>query len=349
MKSFFSSGLCFCLFLSGCLVGTAYPANLTGEWEFSNGASIVDATTGANLSISGTAPTHFATIADDAGNSQSGVILTQSGTANFLTMTHGIAPNGGGPKVNKYTLLFDVFSPVASRNQWRSFYQATLANNDDGDYFMSTTNGLGGGGLGYSGANLIDSSRWKRVVVTVDLGVGIKSYINGVQVYSHSASSLNGTLALSPSALMFADNNAENAPIYVAKMAVWDNALFPVEVAALGAAGDPLAAPADYSSGSFTSVSHGNISGYLLDSDEDNAAVGYDRDAVKAQAAFKVDWPMQRPVGEVANYKIVFKLQDELGNFVPLKAASETGADGGFEKWVDQMSPARKWLHLPSR
>lgn len=334
MKSRFLTGLCFAMW--SCSAGISCAANLTGEWDFADGGNFVQATTGNSLAITGASPVHSAAVADDAGNSQSGVILTKAGTANFLTMTHGIAPNGGGPKVNKYTLLFDVFSPVASRNQWRSFYQTTLANNDDGDYFITTSNGLGGGGMGYSGVTLIDSSRWKRVVVTVDLGVGIKSYVNGVQVYSHSASSLNGTLSLSPTVLMFADNNAENAAIYVAKMAVWDNALFPVEVAALGAAGDPLASPTDYSSGSFTSVSHGNISGYLLDSDEDNAAVGYDRDAVKAQAAFKVDWPMQRPVGEVANYKIVFKLQDELGNFVPLKAASETGDDGGFEKWVDQ-------------
>ena len=176
------------------LLAVAAPAaNLTGEWNFDDGGNLGVASTGANLTINGTAPGFSAAVTDDFGQTQNGVILTRSGIANRLSVPHGIAPNGGGPKVNKYTVLVDVFSPATSRAQWRDIFQTNLANTDNGDYFISTTNSLGVSESGYSASNALDPARWKRLVVTFDLGTSIKAYEDGVLVHTHTAGSMNGS------------------------------------------------------------------------------------------------------------------------------------------------------------
>ncbi len=224
-------------------IGQGLPVSTpTGLWDFSNSTSIGQATVGPNLVIEGTTPAYAATRADDGGTSMSGVIATVGGTANRLRLTHGIPANGGGAKVNKYTFLFDEFSPTASRSSWRCFFQTdpTNGSTNDGEYFVrNTSDALGRATIGYSAAS--NETRWSRVVIVVDLPTSIKTYVNGSLFYNHTAQSLdNADYSLASQVLLFADNNAENASLNVGTVALWGKALTAAEVLAIGGAGAPI-------------------------------------------------------------------------------------------------------------
>jgi formylglycine-generating enzyme required for sulfatase activity len=230
------------------LAMSASSATLKGYWEFDNSAAIGQGKTlpgggtSPTLVVQGTAPTYSATLADDGSvKTLSGVIKTVTGTANRLSLTHGISPNGGGLYVNNYTLMFDVFSPTTSRSSWRSFYQTNAANTNDAEYFIRNSDDkLGTAALVYS-STALDEAHWKRVVISVTLGTNIKTYVDGVLWATHTADVVvDGHNSLDPTLLLFADNNAENASLNVGAVAIWDGALTAAEVTALGSAGVAL-------------------------------------------------------------------------------------------------------------
>lgn len=224
-------------------------ATLTGLWEFNNASNIGKATVGNDLVIVGTAPTHSASMSDGT-TSLNGVVATVAGPANYLRATHGIAPNGGGSGsyVNEWSIAFDVFSPVASRNSWRALFQTNQSNSNDADYFIRNTNDtLGINSLGYS-ATGINDSQWTRIVVTFNLGTTlpsdeIKTYVNGTLFATHNDMALDGTYALDPTLLLFADNDNENASLNVGSVAVFDGALTASEVTALGGVANAIPEP----------------------------------------------------------------------------------------------------------
>jgi len=227
------------IFFGACLLIQAVnlqAATLVGLWEFNNPSNIGQATVGSNLTINGTAPTHSTTLADDASTSLGGVITTLVDPANRLTSAHGIAPNGGGVYVNEYSLLFDIFSPVASRSSWRTFFQTNTGNSNDGDYFIRNNNGqMGTADLGYTTGNL-DETLWSRVVLTFDLGSSVRTYVNGSLFHTHTSQAVDGRYSLDPTILFFADQDGDNAALNVGTVAVWDGVLTAGEVTALGSA-----------------------------------------------------------------------------------------------------------------
>lgn len=217
-------------------------ATLAGLWEFNNAGNIGQATVGSNLTVVGTAPTYSASLADTASTSLSGAITTVGGPANRLTVAHGIAGNGGGSFVNEYSLLFDIFSPAASRSSWRTLFQTNTGNSNDGDYFIRNNNDqMGTADLTYT-TSAINDSVWSRLVLTFDLGTGIKAYLNGSLIYSHTDQGIDGRYSLDPSILFFADNDGDNAALHVGTVAIWNGALTASEVTALGGVTTSVAA-----------------------------------------------------------------------------------------------------------
>ncbi|HWB06579.1 MAG TPA: LamG-like jellyroll fold domain-containing protein [Verrucomicrobiales bacterium] len=229
------------LFLSFLAPGLSLATGtLTGMWRFDDPSNPGLATVGNNLVFQGVAPAYSGTINDDAGNGQTGCITTPTGAnANRIIAAHGIAPNGGGIYVNEYTILADILSPAASRTRWRSIFQTNTGNANDGDYFISTTDNLGVGDLGYS-PSPIDETKWNRLVISIKLGTSIVAYLNGQPFHTHTASSIDGRFSLDPSILFFADDNGENWPLQVGMLAIWDGALSASEAAMLGTAGAPV-------------------------------------------------------------------------------------------------------------
>jgi hypothetical protein len=228
-----------CLIITPSAFSQVSIPNLRGLWEFNNSSNIGQATVGPNLGIVGTSPSHSASLNDGITGSLSGVITTVGGTANRLTVDHGIRPNGGGSFVNQYTLLFDIFSPAASRSAWRCLFQTNTSNANDGDYFIRNDNDrLGTASLTYSSSSLLED-RWQRVVISVDLGgESFRTYVNGSLFYAHSTTSsdlnVDARYSLDPRLLLFADDTGENASLNVATVAIWERALSATEASNLG-------------------------------------------------------------------------------------------------------------------
>jgi hypothetical protein len=229
---------------------TASSASLTGLWLFDNGGNPGQATVGTDLSLMGAAPgTWSATLADDQNDILGGVVTTPAAVSgNRFVATHGIAPNGGGTFVNEYSIVVDMFSPVASRAAWRTILQTNTGNANDGDYFIrDTDDALGVGALTYSGQPVNETS-WTRLVVTFDLEAGpssVLTYIDGGLWHTHTLASggLDGRFSLDPTVLFFSDENGDNAPLNIGAVAIFDGVLSPGEVSALGAAGAPIPEP----------------------------------------------------------------------------------------------------------
>ncbi len=220
--------------------GTLGAATPVALYEFDDATQLGKATLGADLVIVGATPVHAASVTDGQASPATldGVITTVQGTANRLLVTHGIGPNGGGTDTNQYTLLFDVLVPGAG--QWRSFYQANLANGNDAEYFVrNSDNALGRGTIGYSSQSL-QTNRWYRLAISVDLTTGgfFRTYLDGELFYTHTKPGLNGEYSLNPSqVILFGDNDNENHPLRVGLAAIYDKALDAAEISALGGPG----------------------------------------------------------------------------------------------------------------
>lgn len=242
--------ICTALALFGASMAPSMAATLTGLWEFSDSGNLGQATVGNNLTFAGAAPgTWSASLADDQADSLSGVITTAAATSgNQIVANHGISPNGGGAFVNQYSILFDVFSPAGSRSSWRTLFQTNTANTNDGEYFIRNNNGaIGVGDLGYS-ATAPDASSWSRLVLTFNLAPSgasdVRAYIDGSLFHTHTLTGgLDGRFALDPAVLLISDEDGDNAPLNVGAIAIYDGALSPAEVSALGAAGAAIPVP----------------------------------------------------------------------------------------------------------
>lgn len=221
------------------------PLVLAGLWKFDNPANLAEATVGNDLIFEGDTPTHATFLSDDSFTALDGVITTAVPVpSNRIRADHGIAPNGGGTFVNRYSIVADIFSPAGSRDSWRTIYQTDPGNATDGEYFIRPDNdGIGVGDLTYSDSP-IDETNWIRLVLTVDLaltGGDAIAYVDGALHYNHTSNpAIDSRFALDSFLYFFTDESGENAPLNVGVLAIYDGVLTPEEVAALGAAGDPI-------------------------------------------------------------------------------------------------------------
>jgi hypothetical protein len=218
---------------------------LTGQWDF-NQANLAP-TTGQALDFFNAtvqADTTFGTTTSfgiaDIDGTPAPVLRYVPSTANWggYKMYHGADPNGGGNFVNQYTIIYDVYYPPASHNAWRALFQTASGNNNDGDFFINTANGLGISG-NYQGS--VPPATWTRIALAVDvsspLSPAVAKWINGVKVGYQTGLSggRDGRFSLSPFALLFADEDGENAETYVSSVAFWNGKLPDSFIAAMGA------------------------------------------------------------------------------------------------------------------
>jgi hypothetical protein len=200
------------------------------QWDF-NG-NLASSTGGANLSAEASA---LATVAGvtfttaTIGGQMAQVAAFTRGT--FFRMTHGLAANGGGSYVNQYTLIMDVMFPSRPTG-WAVLWQTNPNDANDGDWFVNPSGGLGISSV--YGGSMADGT-WNRIALVVDGIAGtFTSYLNGTSVQQISGVDLDGRWSLDPTALLFADENEENAGGYVNSVQLRGSALGAVEIAALG-------------------------------------------------------------------------------------------------------------------
>lgn len=203
-----------------------------GWWKFDDEANLLKATLGNDLVHYGTG-VHTHAFGPVEGN---GSIVDLPGQG--LIMNHGIAANGGGTRVNVYSMQLDVMA-VGTNPGYYSLFQTGAWNSGDGDLFFkwsSTPPGsVGLSALSWS-TNTVEPEVWYRVVVTSS-GTTYRVYINGELWVEKVGIEIDSRHALQIEELphIFADDDGEEGEIHCAELAVWDVELTPDQVAELGA------------------------------------------------------------------------------------------------------------------
>lgn len=238
---------------------------VSGQWDFEAGN--LGATIGTDLALRPDTEfvTAFDTVAVGDGN---GNVMrfdypdVEAGRIPLgYVLPHGILPNGGGEKVNQYTLIMDIMFPATSTG-FRSLLQTETNNIDDGDIFLNGANGLG---ISSQYQGNVTAGAFHRVAMTVDLTKReLGKYVDGANVLSGpvgstplgtgrfqylSASSggVDQRWALDALALLFSDEDGETAAGVVNSIQTRPVVLTPDEIARLGkptAAGIPVVIPA---------------------------------------------------------------------------------------------------------
>ncbi len=200
----------------------------SGWWKFDNPSNLQKAEVGFGLDLT-LIGAQSAAAGSEAGN---GAVLI--GTGSYYKMNHQITANGGGSYVNEYTLQYDF--KVPSNGVWHSFFQTDLSNSNDGDFFINPSGNIGVGAVGYSTYS-ISPNEWYRMVISVKNGSHFTCYLDGKLLIDGNTQDVDGRFSLESLLLIFADENGEDANIFCAELAIWDQSLTSSQVAELGGFG----------------------------------------------------------------------------------------------------------------
>ncbi len=212
----------------------------TGAWEF-NAPDPGAATVGAPLQLVGPAESITGAYAEDGA--------IRIGEGSYYVCTHGIAPNGGGAKVNEWTLLIDFSYPASSLsdppNGYNDLFQTDPTNADDSDWTITSSGAVGIGAVGYSDAYgyRTQADTWYRMVIVVDNGVRYDVYFDGVQIFKGTPQGIDGRFSLAEALLLFAagyNQDGDDATINVSTVAIWDTPLSANDILTLGYAGESV-------------------------------------------------------------------------------------------------------------
>ncbi len=196
-----------------------------GWWKFDDPQNLTVAENGLGSSLLLTG-THIAVNGPQNGNG-----AVQIGVGSYYKLTHGITANGGGTKVNEYSLQFDF--KIAENGYWKCFYQTSVTNTNDGDFFINPSGNIGVAAVGYNGVS-INPDEWYRLVISVKNGNWLNVYLDGKLVLQGNIQDIDGRFSLDKQVLIFADEDGEDGNIQCAELAIWDRALNGEQAASLG-------------------------------------------------------------------------------------------------------------------
>jgi hypothetical protein len=181
-----------------------------------------------------------------------GLSSAESEDTNYgLKMFHLIPPNGGGTKVNQYTIIYDMYY-AGSVLPFFQCQNTNNANGTDGSLFLQGGD-MGQGSGGYTmNHGAVSGSAWHRLAFAADLSQNlITKWVDGVkaQDWVSSANALDAARrAWQPDVILFADADGDDhdALCYVKSIQVSAGKLSDAQMMALGgpsAYGIPLAVP----------------------------------------------------------------------------------------------------------
>ena len=178
---------------------------------------------------------------------------TGPGSRNLgYVMTHGIAPNGGGTRVNQYTIIYDILCTNNSGAAALLQVSDPVNNADDGDLFWQVAN-FGQGGGGYGGTSALTSNVWHRIAAAYDEAATppkVTKYVDGIfqDEWTADQGLDHVRRALLPTAVLFGDGDQdERRTFWVNSIQIRAGALSKSELAALGTPtpdGIPVVIPA---------------------------------------------------------------------------------------------------------
>jgi hypothetical protein len=240
------------------------PSNVTGGWDFdfadlsaSVGTSLAYLDGAEGLTKAGTL---FGTTGEGDFTDIPGIggkpakVMKVPGDLNRnigYVMTHRIAPNGGGTRVNQYTLIMDVYVGTTGPGAASLLQTSSLNNSDDGDLFWQGSN-FGQGTGGYNGRGTFTAGAWHRVVAAYDMAAStpvVTKYVDGIKQDDWTANQgLDAPRrALQPTAILFGDGDQdERREMWVNSIQIRAGKLTDAQAAALGgpsADGIPIATP----------------------------------------------------------------------------------------------------------
>jgi len=235
---------------SGSGVPVAIPqTDVTGQWDFNRGN--LAATVGkplqyfdgpAGLTFSGTQFGTCSALGVPLINGVDAPIMRVPGDLNRnigYIMEHLIAPNGGGNRVNQFTLIMDIMVDTAGPGAASLLQVSSLNNTDDGDLFWQDNN-FGQGGSGYIGTGAFIPAVWHRVCAAYNEAAVppvVTKYVDGIFQDDWTANQGldNPRRALQPTAILFADGDQdERRVMWVNSVQIRSVALSKGEMAALG-------------------------------------------------------------------------------------------------------------------
>ena len=154
-----------------------------------------------------------------------------------LLLKTGAAPNGGGAKINQYTMVWDLLLPQLP--SYAGLFNSDDSNTTDGDFFIKGT-----GGIGISGtyAGTITPNKWYRIAASFDLTTStLSKYIDGTLVGTQTLSSgvdgrwsLNSANDPTRGVLLLTDDDGETGAGYINSFLFVDRAMTSAEIEALG-------------------------------------------------------------------------------------------------------------------
>lgn len=211
-------------------------ADRIAQWDFDQGD--LSATLGVPLEYRGDTDSVTVFTTKDIGGQPAKVMqFPGASPEQGYIMTHGLPPNGGGTKLNQYTLIMDVMFPTESDGQWRGLLQTHPDNAGDGDLFVNRNNGIGISG-NYHGT--ISPNTWHRIAFAFDLTQGtVGKFIDG-QLANLQALGTSGVVddrwSLDETALLFTDEDNETSSGFVNSIQIRNRRMADAEIAALGGA-----------------------------------------------------------------------------------------------------------------
>lgn len=231
----------------------------TGQWDFDRGD--LRATMGSALAFgdgltNGTAA--FTTFGSTASfgipniNGELAAIMKYTGNGGSgvlqqgYTFRHGIPANGGGTKVNQWTVLMDIFFQNPPEGPLCSLLQLDDVKTD-GDLFARWNNiaGRGTGGVGTpgrydgDGRTSVHLGQWHRLAVSVDVSLDaplLSVFVDGVKFQDQylTPPQLDGPYSLGPIIRLFADDSNELTSFYLNSIQFLDGKLTDAQIASLG-------------------------------------------------------------------------------------------------------------------
>jgi peptide methionine sulfoxide reductase MsrB len=250
--------------------GIPLPYQVTGQWDFDQGD--LRATVGQDLQYGdATMPgqTSFGTTTSfgipDMGGQPAKVMKytrNENPPDNYVggyAMNHGIASNGNGSLVNRWTLIFDILFPDLSQGDgYSGILEIQNDPNSDADVSVyQVSPGVGGIGISGQYEGNISAGQWHRIVVAVDMAADtpvpvMSKFVDGAKVADQTifggGNTVDGRFSLNPVAHIFSDGGHDDEvnTYYVNSVQIRDGKLDDYEAIALGgpqASGIPLVIP----------------------------------------------------------------------------------------------------------
>jgi len=172
----------------------------------------------------------------------------QDATAKLLglKMLHGIAPNGGGTKVNQWTMVMDMLWGDAARIGFGAVFRTTnLGTPGDADMFWRASSFSYGKSCcsAYAGIDPTHThprNAWARIVFTVDLAATprvVGKFVNGFKhttTVTSNGDALDSRFSLPPEFELFSDEDNERTECYVNAIQIREGRMTDEDIAALG-------------------------------------------------------------------------------------------------------------------